>query len=71
MKTEMKLLSMYSIALGTVINEVKAIEMWAEFARTADGEEERKRALRKSLKAKAWAIVGFDREMDRLVKEYK
>jgi hypothetical protein len=71
MKTEMKLETMYYIALGTVINEVKASDAWAEFARTADGEAERKRALRQSLKAKAWAIVGFDREMDRLVKEYK
>lgn len=71
MKTEVKLLSMYSIALGTVINEVKASEVWAEFARTADGEAERNRANRRALKAKAQYVVGFDREMDRLVEEYK
>jgi len=71
MKPEMKLLSMYSIALGWVDGDFRASDAWADFARTADGEAERERALRKSLKAKAWAIVGFDREMDRLVKEYK
>ena len=71
MKTDMKLLSMHAIALGTVINEVKASDAWTEFARTSDGEAERNRANRRALKAKAQYVVGFDREMDRLVEEYK
>ena len=66
-----KLEIMYHIAVGTVNNLVLASEMWAEFARTADGEAERNRGLRKSLKAKAQSVVGFDREMDRLLKEWK
>ncbi len=61
---------MYYIALGTVVNYMSASDAYREMARTADGEEERKRCLRKTLKYKARAIVGFDREMDRLVKEY-
>jgi hypothetical protein len=67
----MKVETMYYIALGTVIDSFKASDAWAEFARTADGEAERIRGIRKSLRFKAHAIVGFDREMDRLVKEYK
>ena len=63
--------TMYYIALGTVIDLMRANDAWAEFAATADGEEERCRATRKSLKARAEYVVGFDREMDRLVKEYK
>ncbi len=66
-----KLEIMYYIAVGTVTDLVNASAMWAEFARTADGEAERERALRKSLKAKAQSVIGFDREMDRLVKEWK
>lgn len=66
-----KLEIMYYIALGTVDDLVNASAVWAEFARTADGEAERNRSNRKSLKAKAKAVVLFDREMDRLVKEYK
>ena len=66
-----KLEIMYHIAVGTVNNLLLASEMWAEFARTADGEDERNRGLRKSLKAKAQSVVEFDREIDRLVKEWK
>ena len=62
---------MYYIALGTVIDMVNACNAYAEMARTADGEEERKRCNRRALKYKASATVLFDREMDRLVKEYK
>jgi hypothetical protein len=67
----MNLETMYYIALGTVDGEMWASDAYREMARTADGEEERKRCLRKTLKFKAQAVVGFDREMDRLVKEYK
>lgn len=63
--------TMYYIALGTVIDLMRANDAWAEYAATADGEEERQRATRKSLRAKAQYVVGFDREMDRLVKDYK
>ena len=67
----MKIETMYYIALGTVIDLINARFMWAEFARTADGTAERNRSNSKSLKCKAQYVVGFDREMDRLVKEYK
>ncbi len=66
-----KLEIMYYIALGTVIDDVNASAAYAEFARTADGEDERNRGLRKSLKYKAKSVVLFDREMDRLMKEWK
>jgi len=62
---------MYYIALGTVVDYMSASDAYREMARTADGEEERKRCLRKTLKYKTSATVRFDREMDRLVKEYK
>jgi len=62
---------MYYIALGTVDGQMRASDAYREMARTADGEEERKRCLRKTLKYKTSAIVLFDREMDRLVEEYK
>jgi hypothetical protein len=67
----MKAETMYYIALGWVDDDFRASDVWAALSQTADGEAERKRAARKSLKYKTWAIVGFDREMDRLVKEYK
>lgn len=62
--------TMYYIALGAVIDLVGAHNLYTVMARTADGEDERNRATRKALKAKARYVVGFDREMDRLVKEY-
>lgn len=62
---------MYYIALGTVIDGFKASDMWIEYARIADGQAERDYGNRKSLRFKAQAVVRFDREMDRLVKDYK
>ena len=62
---------MYHNALNTVIGHFQACDAWREFALTADGEDERNRGLRKSLRAKVRGVVGFDREMNRLVKEYK
>ena len=67
----MKPVGMYYIALGTVIDKIKASDVWVYYARTADGEAECNRGNRKALKCKAEYIVGFDREMDRLVKEYR
>jgi hypothetical protein len=67
----MTLEGMYYIALGTVVDYMSASDAYREMARTADGEEERKRCQRKALRYKASATVLFDREMDRLVKEYK
>jgi hypothetical protein len=67
----MKADHMYYIALGTVVDWFAISDSYKVFADTADGEAERKRGTRRSLKYKAKAIVGFDREMDRLVKEYK
>jgi len=67
----MKADHMYYIALGTVVDWFTISDSYKVYADTADGEAERKRGNRRSLKYKAKAIVGFDREMDRLVKEYK
>jgi hypothetical protein len=67
----MKADTMFYIALGTIVDLIGASDAYREMARTADGEEERKRCQRKALKYKAQYVVGFDREMDRLVKEYK
>lgn len=67
----MKADTMFYIALGTVVDLFAISDSYKVFADTADGEEERKRGHRKSLKFKARAVVGFDREMDRLVKEYR
>jgi hypothetical protein len=63
--------TMYYNALNTVIGHFQACDAWAEFARTADGEAERQRGQYKALRAKVRAVVGYDREMDRLVKERK
>ena len=62
---------MYYIALGTVSGIFRGSDAWAEYARIADGQAERDYGNRKSLMFKASAVVRFDREMDRLVKEYK
>jgi len=67
----MKAETMFHIALGTVVYWFAISDSYKVFADTADGEEERKRGLRRSLEYKTKAIVSFDREMDRLVKEYK
>jgi hypothetical protein len=67
----MKIDTMYYIARDAVANWFNISDSYKVFADTADGEEERKRGNRKSLKYKTLAIVSFDREMDRLVKEYK
>jgi hypothetical protein len=67
----MKVESMFYIALGTVVDLVEKADAWASFVEFAESTEERNRYARRALKYKAKAIVGFDREMDRLVKEYK
>jgi hypothetical protein len=46
----MKIETMYHIALGWVKGDFRASDVWAEMARTADGEAERKRAARTRLK---------------------
>lgn len=61
---------MYYTALGAVIEYLNACNVWREMARTAESASEFNRANRKFLKAKAMFVVGFDREMDRLMKEY-
>ena len=67
----MKIESMYYIALGTVVDEIEKADAWAGMVELAETTDEANRYARRSLKYKAKAIVGFDREMDRLVKEYK
>ena len=67
----MKIESMFYIALGTVVDLINKSDAYKEYASTEDHKEFRNKYNRWSLKYKAQAIVGFDREMDRLMKEYK
>lgn len=67
----MKIESMFYIALGTVVDEIEKSDAYAAFVDLAETTDERNRYARRALKYKAQAVVGFDREMDRLVKEYK
>ena len=63
--------TMFYIALGTVIDLIEKSDAFSKFVEVAESTEERNRYARRALKYKAKAIVGFDRTMDRLVKEYK
>ena len=67
----MKPESMFYIALGTVVDLIEKADCWASFVDLAETKEQENRYRRWALKYKTHAIVGFDREMDRLVKEYK
>lgn len=67
----MKIESMFYIALGTVVDEIEKSDAYVGFVDLAETTDERNRYARRALKYKTKAIVGFDREMDRLVKEYK
>lgn len=66
----MKPESMFYIALGTVVELIEKADAWKGFIEVAETTEERNRYTRRALKYKAKALVMFDREMDRLVKEY-
>ena len=67
----MKIDSMFYIALGTVIDFIEKADFWKGCVELAETTEQSKLYARRALKYKTKAIVGFDREMDRLVKEYK
>lgn len=67
----MKIESMFYIALGTVVDLIEKADAWAGFIDLAEDKEQENRYRRHALSAKARYVVGFDREMDRLVKEYK
>jgi hypothetical protein len=67
----MKLESMFYIALGTVDDLIEKTNFWAGMVELAESTDEANCYARRALKYKTKAIVGFDREMDRLVKEYK
>jgi len=67
----MKVETMFYIALGTVVDLIEKADAWAGFVELAEDTEQRNRYARRALKFKAQYVVGFDREMDRLVKEYK
>lgn len=67
----MKIDTMFYIALGTVFDDVDRSNAFREYASTEDSKEYRNKYNRLALKYKAKAIVGFDRTMDRLMKEYK
>jgi hypothetical protein len=66
----MKADTMFYIALGTVVDLIEKSDAWKGFVETAEDTEMENRYRYRALKYKAHAIVGFDREMDRLVKEY-
>lgn len=63
--------TMFYIALGTVIDEIQKSDFYKSIVDLAETTDQSRRYARWSLKYKAKAIVGFDRAMDRLVKEYK
>jgi hypothetical protein len=67
----MKIESMFYIALGTVVDLIEKADAWARFVELAEDKEGRNRCTRNALRCKVRYVVGFDREMDRLVKEYK
>lgn len=67
----MKPETMFYIALGTVIDLNLKANCYKEFVELAETTEERNLWARRALKYKTIAIVEFDREMDRLVKESK
>ena len=67
----MKIETMFYIALGTVIDLIQKADFYKSITELAEFKAEENRYRRWSLTYKAKAIVGFDREMDRLMKEYK
>ena len=67
----MKIESMFYIALGTVVDEIEKTDFYKGIVDLAESQDEANRYARRALKYKAQYVVGFDREMDRLVKEYK
>ena len=67
----MKIETMFYIALGTVVDLIEKADAWAGFVDMAEDKEQENRYRRNALRYKAQAVVGFDREMDRLVKEYQ
>jgi hypothetical protein len=66
----MKIESMFYVALGAVVDLIQKADAWAGMVELAESKEEANRWTRRALKYKTKAIVGFDREMDRLMKEY-
>lgn len=67
----MKIETMFYIAIGNTLDLIEKANCYTEFVKLAESTDEQNRYARRALKYKAHAIVGFDREMDRLVKEYK
>lgn len=67
----MKPETMFYIAIGNTLDLIEKANAWAGFVDMAETTEMENRYRRNALRYKAQAIVGFDREMDRLVKEYK
>ena len=67
----MKPETMFYIALGATLDLIEKANCWAGFVELAEHTDERNRYRRNALRYKAKAVIGFDRELDRLVKEYK
>ena len=63
--------TMFYIAIGNTLDLIEKADCYKEFVELAESTDERNRYRRRALKYKTQAIVEFDREMDRLVKEYK
>ena len=61
--------TMFYIALGAVIGLVEKANFWTGCVDLAETTEQANLYARRALKYKTKAIVEFDREMDRLVKE--
>lgn len=61
---------MFYIAIGNTLDMIEKANAWAGLVELGETQEDRNRYARRALKYKAQAIVMFDREMDRLVKEY-
>lgn len=66
----MKLDTMFYIAIGNTLDLIEKANAWASFVETAEDKEQANRYRRNALRYKAKAVVEFDREMDRLVKEH-
>lgn len=63
--------TMFYIAIGNTLDLIEKANAWAGFVDMAEDTEQANRYRRNALRYKAKAVVEFDREMDRLVKEYQ
>jgi hypothetical protein len=67
----MKPETMFYIALGTVVDCIEKTDFYKGMVELAETERQSNRYARWSLKYRTKAIVGFDRELNRLAKDYQ